>query len=144
MKVSTKQFLIIGAVILVVFIIIGIWFYRKGKKQVTIAEVPFDSPFESSNSNNPYSVSDSELVELSDRLYREMDGFGIWRDADPYKDLIKLSDTDFVKVYNIFNTNHQSKSGETLKKWIENEYVIGELASYIKSILDRMGRLNLI
>lgn len=138
MKVSTKQFLIIAGIVLVVFIIIGIWFYRKGKKQTTIAPLPLDNP----DANNAYGVSFSELLQIADAMHKDMDGLNLLgHDVTPYEKYAALSDTDFVKVYNVYNEKYQKESGETLKEWIESEsYAFDDVTD---SILARMGRLNL-
>lgn len=139
MKFTSKQILIVVAVILVIFIIIGIWFYRKGKKQTTIAPVPKDIV---PGSNNAYGVSPAEILSIADALHTEMDGLNLWgHDVAPYVRLVNLSDTDFVKVYNAFNEKYQKESKETLKGWIESEtFVFDDVTD---AIIERMGRLNL-
>lgn len=143
MKLSTKQILIISAIVLVVFVIVGIWFYRKGTRQITIQEPPLDDPETDAGANNPYAVSKSEILQVVDGLYRDMQGFN-WsgHDIEPFEKLQSLSDTDFVNVYNVFNSKYQQESQETLKEWIESESFAFD--DIIDSILARMGRLNLI
>lgn len=143
MKLSTKQILIISAIVLTVFIVIGIWFYRRGKKQVTIQAPPQDNPNGGAPVNNPYAVSQGEISTIANGLFIDMDGLN-WsgHSVEAYEKFNSLSDTDFVKVYNAFNTVHQAESGDTLKKWIEAEsYAFDDV---VDSILERMGRLNLI
>lgn len=144
MKVSTKQLLIVIGVVLLIVIAVGIWFYRKGKKQTTIAAPPADNAGGGATNNNPAGVSNSEISMLADALYQEMDGVSLWRNIDPYIDLMVLSDTDFVKVYNMFNTKHQAEGDGTLKEWIESESGIGEFATVQAAIVARMARLSLI
>lgn len=143
MKVSTKQLLIIVAVVFVIFIAIGIWFYRKGKKTTTIAPVPNDNPNSNSPANNPAGVSDAQIAQIRDELYNEMNGVSLWRDTTPFINYMGLSDTDFVRVYNAFNSKYQAEGNGTLKDWIDSEYGIGEFGTVKDQILSRMGRLNL-
>lgn len=141
MKLTTKQILIIAAIVLVVFVVVGIWFYRKGKRQVTIQAPPLDNP-DTGTGNNTYSVSNAEILQTVEDLYRDMNGFN-WagHDAEPYEKLQSFSDTDFVNTYNTFNSKYQQESQQTLKEWIESEsYAFDDI---VDSILDRMDRLNL-
>lgn len=141
MKITTKQLLIIVAVVIVIFIAIGFWFYRKGRKKVTAVKPPLDNP--NTGGNNTAGVSNAEILSISDALFTDMDGYN-WsgHDVMPYQRLQALSDTDFVNVYNVFNSKYQPESGETLKQWINSEmYAFDDV---IESILDRMARLNLI
>lgn len=147
MEQKNKMTLIYIGIALVVLIIVGVYFYRRGKKTVTIQQVPIDNPTQDnggSTNNNPAGESQAAITELANRLYNEMNGTNFWRDSAPYNDLLLLSDTDFVKVYNTFNTLHQAESAATLKAWLVDEYGIGEFATFKEQILTRMGRLNLI
>lgn len=149
MKLTTKQILITIAVITVILIAVGLWFYSKGKKQTTIKEPPLDNPILNDGTNgtgvinNPNSVSSSEITAISNDLFEDMSGFN-WsgHNVEPYQRLSALSDTDFVNVYNVFNNAYQSQSGATLKQWIEAEsYAFNDVTDSIK---ERMGRLNLM
>lgn len=140
MKLNPKQLLIIFAIVVVLMVIVGVWFYVKGKRKTTIAPPPQDNP--DGSTNNVYGVSSAEIAVISDQLYQDMDGFNLTgHDSAPYEKLSALSDTDFVKVYNAFNTKYQ-KEGGTLKEWIEDEsYAFDDV---VEAILTRMGRLGLI
>ncbi len=144
MKLTAKQILIIIAIVVVILITVGVWFYLKGKKTVTIQKPPLDDPnADQGTGNNPNAVSNGQITAIASALFEDMKGFN-WsgHNSEPYKNLDSLSDTDFVNVYNTFNAAHQSDSKETLKQWIENEdYAFSDIT---KSILERMGRLNLI
>jgi len=142
MKLSPKQILIVIAIVFILLISIGVWFYLKGKKTVTIQKPPLDNP-DPNNPNNPYSVSSGEITSIVSALHEDMDGFNYYgHNSEPYEKLNSLSDTDFVNTYNTFNTMYQVASGQTLKQWIESEsYAFDDVTT---SILDRMGRLNLI
>lgn len=143
MKTSNKTILIVIAIVVVFIVGIAFFYYRKGKKQVTIQKPPLDNPNSDSPENNPFAVSDAQITSIVDALHRDMDGLN-WNghDVQPYQDLNALSDSDFSRVYNVFNSKYQSDSGETLKQWIESEsYVFDDVTDSIKQ---RMGRLNLL
>jgi hypothetical protein len=135
---KTKTILIIVAVVLLLIIAVAVYYYRQGKKTTTQAPITLDSP----NSNNSYGVSASEISRISDALYRDMSGFNyLGHDAQPYMDLISLSDTDTERVYNDFNTKHQADSLQTLTGWINSEsFAFNDVADAIRN---RFGRLNL-
>ena len=141
MKLTPKQIGIIAAIVVVIFIAIGIYFYLKGKKTTTIAPLPTDQP-DPNQPNNANGVGAGMISQIADSLYNDMKGWNwLGHDATPYKQLDSLSDTDFVAVYNDFNTKHQSESGETLVQWINGEqYAFADVQN---SIRDRFGRLNL-
>jgi hypothetical protein len=140
-KLNEKKLLIIAAIVLVLMVVIGIYFYRRGKKQVTIAPIFNDTP--NPGNNNTAGVSESEITQIAQQLFQDMDGFNILgHDIAPFQKLVSLSDTDFSKVYIAFNTMYQPQSGETLKQWIENEsFAFNDV---IDSIKLRFGRLNLL
>ncbi len=142
---QTQKYLIIGAIVFVVLISVGVWFYRKGKKQTTIQKVPNDNPT-GSGPNNPYTVGSPNITQLVQDLHSDMSGLNLFNnDASVYTRLMTLSDTDFVNVYNTFNSKYQIPSGQTLKEWIEGEQQYwGSDFSVIKpTVISRMGRLNL-
>ncbi len=141
MNLTAKQIGIISAIVFILLLTIGIYFYYQGKKKTTIKEVPKDTP--PGGENNPSGVSSGEIFRISNALYDDMNGLNVWgHDILPYQDFNALSDTDFVKVYNQFNTEYQGDSKATLKQWIDSEmYVFDDV---VESIKKRMGRLNLI
>lgn len=144
-EVKTRTIIIIAIIILIIVIAIAIYFYQKGKKTTTIAPVPIDRPGDTSGGNNTAGASDGELKQLAVDLFTEMDGFNATRDYIPYDRLLLLSDTDFVNVYNIFNTKYQGSSGETLVEWVAGEkYIWDDRFKTIKqNIASRAGRLGL-
>lgn len=147
MKISTKQVLIILAVLLVILAVTGFYFYKKGKKKVTAVPLPSDKPvvIDGEVQNNPFGLSRASIAELSEQLYSDMKGLTILRDNDLYSDWLRLSDTDFVDLYNIFNSKHQADSGATLKEWLYGEVGVwgSDFNALKKDILTRMSRLNL-
>lgn len=138
-KYTTKQIAVAGIILLILIIGFAYYFYSQGKKTTTIAAIPVDQP---TGTNNSAGVSDSEISQISSDLHADMDGFNYaGHNVEPYQKLDGLSDTDFVKVYNLFNTNYQPASKETLKGWIDDEdYAFNDV---VESIIARMGRLDL-
>lgn len=139
---SKKNIYIIIAV-LVVVVAIAIFFYRKGKKTVTIQTLPNDLPGEPSGSGSAVGTSNNEIKLIANALYEDMSGFNYsGHDYEPYNRAIVLSDTDLVRLYNTFNTLYQTESKETLKQWILNEnYYYSDVPN---SLLARFAKLNLI
>jgi hypothetical protein len=120
---------------------LGYYFYRQGKKTVTLQALPNDLP------GNPGSVSagasNNEIKLIAQQLYDDMDGYNFaGHNYDPYNRAITLSDTDLVKLYNTFNSLYQADSKETLKQWIESEsYYSNDLPD---ALLARFAKLNLM
>lgn len=146
-SISHKTQLIIAGVVLVLLIAAFIYVYHKGKSTTSIAPIVKDTPGSNDPNNNPAGTSDSEIKMLAGKLFSDMDGVNVWsHDEEPYQQLLTLSDTDFEKVYNEFNADHQASSGQTLRQWIDNEdaYWGSQFSVLKESILNRMDKLNLI
>lgn len=141
----TKVHMWIAISVIVVLIVFSVYFYRKGKKQTSIQALPGDLPGSNQANNNPAGISNAEILQLTTDLYNDMQGVNFWgHDNTLFQKLLTLSDTDFVKVYNTFNTSYQSTSGETLTQWIANETnVTGNFMILKEAILDRCAKLNL-
>lgn len=119
-----KTYLIIGAIALVLLVSLLIYAYHAGKKTTSIAPVVKDDPNAPANdpTNNPAGVSDTDIKTLVEKLYKDMSGANVLgHDSQAYKDLLALSDTDFERVYNEFNSEYQKDSGQTFKGWINGE-----------------------
>jgi len=116
--------------------------YLQGKKTTTIAPLPEnDVPAGQTGETN------ENLAILATQLHDEMSGFN-WsgHDVAPYKNAILLSDIDFVRLYNIFNTKYQSTSGETLTGWFNSEtfFILGSADNSIyQTFSDNLSKLNL-
>lgn len=139
---------IITALLVTVFLIgFAIYYYKKGKRTTSIAPIIKDNPNSTESNNNPAGASDTEIKQASDALYQDMNGFNtLGHEGAPYANLLAMSDTDFEKTYNQFNTDHQSEGNGTLKTWIQAEHPLYDTAfdAYRTSILERMAKLNLI
>ena len=147
MDAKFKKQLIIGAIIISALIGFAFYYYKKGKRSTSIAPLVNDNPNSTAANNNPAGISDSAVKQLADALYQDMNGVNtLGHQPEPYASLLAGSDTDFEKVYNSFNTDHQAEGSGTLKGWIEAEHPLydPQFDAYRTSILQRMAKLNLI
>lgn len=156
-KFTTRQTLIAIGVVLFLLLIVGLVVYfagkSKGKLQSTInlSNPVIDNPYDQNNQGNV--TSTAEVKQLSEAIYNDMNGSNVVNhDIDTWNRVLSLSDTDFIRVYNEFDTAHQKDSGQSLAQWVNNEtaYTLGNLFgtnfgwSNVKDIvLKRMARLNL-
>ncbi len=134
---TTKQILITAVIVFLIIALISFHFYRKGKKTTTIVQPPAD------NGTGPaVNVPTTTITAIANDLHTDMDGFNFsGHDVKPYQELMALSNTDFVRVYNTFNTLFQGPSGQTLREWIESEsYAFDDV---VESIIQRFNALNI-
>jgi len=141
MKEDKKNLYIYGGGVLLIAALVY-YAYKQGKKQTTIAPLP-----ENDNPTGQTGETNENLAILATQLYDEMSGFN-WsgHDVEPYKKAVLLSDIDFVRLYNIFNTKYQSTSGETLTGWFNSEtfFVLGSADNSIyQTFSDNLSKLNL-
>jgi uncharacterized protein (UPF0333 family) len=119
---TQKKYLVIGGLVLLFLIILAVYFYKQGAKKTSIQIPPEDQPGSTSGNNNAAGVSNSEIKNLSNSIYKDIDGFNLFgHDNTPYDAAVLLSDTDIVRLYNAFNTEYQSKLSETLTQALINE-----------------------
>jgi len=141
MKTDKKSLYIYGGGVLLIAALVY-YAYKQGKKQTTIAPLP-----KSDIPTGQTGETDENLSILATNLHDEMSGFN-WNghDVEPYKKAVLLSDIDFVRLYNIFNTKYQSASGETLTGWFNSEtfFVLGSADNSIyQTFSDNLSKLNL-
>lgn len=136
----TKTHIWIAVIVLIMLVGLGYFFYRKGKKTVTIQSLPNDLP--GGPTGGIAGASNNEIKLVANALYDDMKGYNYsGHNYAPYSQAIAFSDTDIVKLYNAFNTLYQTESGETLKQWIEGEsYYYSDIP---QSLLARFAKLNL-
>jgi len=138
----TKVHIYIAIGVLVLLAVLSFYFYRRGKKQVTIQVAPGELPG-NPGSGTQYGASNDEIKTIARELFEDMDGYN-WsgHNMAPYNRALLLNDSDLVKLYNTFNTLHQTDSGQTLTAWIDNEkYFDNEIPD---ALLTRFAKLNLI
>lgn len=141
----TKLHIYIAIGVLLFLVALGWYFYRQGKKGITIQTLPTDTTTNPTTGTVNTGSSNTEIKEVADGLYNEMAGLNfLGHKMEFYKRALLYSDTDLVRLYNMFNTIYQTNTGETLVKWIENEEYssIFENEAYI--LLARLKKLNLI
>lgn len=129
----------------IVFIIVAIVFYRKGKKTTTIADLPKDNPNTGTTGNGGVQLSGNQISENDVAGYREKlhsDIYDIFalRNNQLYAELVLLSDTDLVRIYNAYNSKYQAKEGETLLQALKNEYLLGVNGN---NVIKRLEKYNL-
>lgn len=144
---SVKTWAIIAVVVLLLLVGLAWYFYSAGASKTKITPLTQDNPGSTSSTNNPAGISDTDVKLLATQLYNELDSDHIFgHDETPYQSLLALSDTDFERVYNSFNTQYQTQAGETLAAYIQSEwgdwddYQFGALQT---SMEERFSKLNL-
>lgn len=131
--------IIIGTVVLILLIALGWYFYRQGKKQVTLQSLPGELPG-NPGSGNANGASNDEIKNLANALYDDMNGFNMWgHNQAPFDQANLLNDTDIIKLYNTFNSLYQKESGETLTSWLNNENGLGTSGALL---INRLKKLN--
>lgn len=144
MKITATHIFVTLGILTAIIIGVAIYYFYKGKKTTTIADIPKDVAGSPDPENNPAGDSLAALTQMANDLFTDMDGLTFNRNNPLYHKYMEKSDTDFVQVYNIFNQKYQADSKQTLREWINDEYGIGADFIEIKSdILSRMNRLNL-
>lgn len=132
---------IIGIVVLILLIALGWYFYRQGKKQVTLQSLPGELPG-NPGSGNMIGASNDEIKNIASALYDDMEGFNLWGHKQaPFDQANLLNDADIIKLYNTFNALYQKESGETLTSWLNNENGLGVSGALL---INRLKKLNCI
>ncbi len=149
---STKTKIIIIGVILLIVLIIGFLIFRAGRKKgsVNVSSPIIDNPGNPSQ-NNTVVIPTASLDMLAERIYDDMSGPNLTHNTDLWaNEVLTLSDTDFARLYNSFNSRYQKDSEQTFAQWITNEtdyYVpfAGTQWGTIKNtLLARLSKLNLV
>lgn len=126
----------ITAVIVITFILVYIItsqvtkrFYLAGP-----AEVPTGAGAENYNA-----------LPLTQKLYDDIYAVFSFRQEAPYRELLALSDAQFIAVYNMWNRTYYEKDQETLPKAIagENSGLFTEFKGLQSSLARRFQTLNL-
>lgn len=144
---KTKTIIILSVVFIAIIVGFSLFYYYKGKAKNSIAPLIKDNPNSTDPNNNPAGVDDSTIKIISENLYSEMKGSNLsGHNAAPYQALLELSDTDFERVYNQFNTDHQGESSETLTQWVNDQWSgwLTDFDGLKKAILARCAKLNLV
>jgi hypothetical protein len=144
----SKIYLYIAIAVLLLIIGLSVFFYFKGKKKgsekTSIQYLPNDLPYgDPGNGGAAAGSSNVEIKSIANDMYDDMDGWNVitGHDMEPYKRAAILSDTDFVKLYNTFNSLYQLDSGQTMKEWLVNEKFWNN--DITDALIDRCTKLNL-
>lgn len=91
--------------------------------------------------------SGKDYNAIARRLFSSMDGGFTWFQDNgriaAFNAYKALNDDEFIEVYNLFNNIAESSNAGTLRKWLNDEIIYGELATIRDSIIQRMDLLNL-
>lgn len=120
---SKNTLYILGGVVIVG--VIAYYFYQKGKAKPTIENLPPDlSGTTTTTGTTP--TSNSQLQELAGQIYEDAIGANVFSNHDEsiYERALALSNTDFVQLYNIFNSLYQPELKETLHAIIDDQWAI--------------------
>lgn len=147
-KQQLKLWAIVIGVILVVLFVVWYFGYKRGSKKTTISPLTGDDPNSTDPNNNPAGMSDSDIKMLASNLHDDMEGSNFFgHNDDLFSKVTELSDTDVQRLYNEFNTQYQSDSGQTFTQWIAGEagaWSGGVFDNLRTSILARLAKLNLV
>ena len=138
---NNKEYLYFTAGTIIIFAIVGIYFYRQGKKEITIAPLPGDN----TGDNQPQDIPG--LSSLAQEIYNDCNGlnWGTNHDEDIYKRALALNATNFVELYNIWNTKFQPITSETLTEYISDQWSLPGTQWRItkETMIARLGHENL-
>jgi hypothetical protein len=115
-----KSLLKTGIIVLVLLLFLGIGIYYYGKKSAPSQINQLTPP--SDTVNGVSGASDATLTTLSAALSVDLNSW-ISRNNDLYNQMLNLSDTDLVRLYNIYNNNYETSTGETLTQAMSNHFI---------------------
>ncbi len=132
--------------LLTVFYVGKNWYRISGPGTV---DLPNDDPTGNGNGNTN-ELTDSQKAKVSnvtDALYKDINNWNFFHESKPYQDLLSLSDTLFVAVWNEWNKKHY-KDGNLRKRLLDEwgNSVIWyhtEFTALKTSIIAKMDKLNL-
>lgn len=130
------------AVAVLLFIIGLAWFfYKRGKKQVTLQSLPGELPGNPS-SGNVTGASNDEIKSIANNLFEDISGLNfLGHNQAPYDAANLLNDADMIKLYNTFNTQYQAELEETLTVALDNEVGLGTSGDIL---IKRLKKLNCV
>lgn len=137
-----KYGIIIGSLLVIGLFV---WVYFSGKANGA-TNINLSNPL--TNGEAP-SASQAEVSQLAGKLHADLDGVNTFgHDNQAYQDLLAMSDTDFIRVYNEFNHRFQKDSGQTFHQWLNNEETWIQVGSKWPPLRDaaiqRMNKLKLL
>ncbi len=137
-----KKYIIIALIV----IAIGLIIYFIGRKTSSIQQKELPSENEAIDT-----AAAAKIRQISNDLHNDMAGINILnRNKEVYKQMLGLSNSLFVAVYNDFNNLFGLENKGTLKNWIEDEFYFNiwglslEFKSLKNALIDRFNQLNLV
>jgi hypothetical protein len=132
--------IVITIVVILLLVGLGWYFYRQGKKKVTLQALPGELPG-NPGSGDVTGASNDEIKRIANDIYEDIDGFNVLgHNNEPYNASILLNDTDIVKLYNTFNAMYQQELKETLTQALINEKFWENKAP--DTLIARLKKLN--
>ncbi len=92
---------------------ISFYAYSQGKKKPTI---------KGTNVGGEESAGRAFLETLAQKIHEDVSGLTFVNDVDIFQTALSLSDNDFTRLYNIYNTLYQSESAETMTAAVSDEF----------------------
>lgn len=107
---------IAGIIVILVFFFIGKSYGRN------VAPKPVDLPPDTGGTggNAGAQLPEAQIQRLVDDLKEDIYSWGT-RNSEPYVQLLALSNTDYVRAYNDWNSRYYKLDKETLRQAIEGE-----------------------
>lgn len=130
---KNKKYILIGVVVLVV----GYYIYRQGKKYVPkdVVLPPDIQPGGATNFN---------AGSFTDAVYDDVYCYFCLHSATPYNNILTLSNSELVAVYNDWNKRYFSKDNETLVAALLKESSINQIwLNAVKNVIERYKSLGL-
>ncbi len=117
---------------------VGLYFYLQGKKQPTFVTPPDEGGG---------TLPDPEIQQIASSVYADMKGVNVFGHNVQLwtSQVTTLSNTDFVRLYNAFNSKYQPDSGQTFTQWVQNEtnLLLPQWTVVQQTVLNRCASLNL-
>lgn len=132
---SSKQ-AIISLVITLAFVLVFFFIGKSYGKNLPPkpVELPVD---QGGNGGQGAQLTDTQISAIVTEIKDDAYCFFCTRNSTPYVSLLALSNTDFVRAYNIWNTLYFNLKKETLREAIEAEWF--SITSYtFKNIYDQL------
>ena len=126
-----------GLLLVIAVIIIAVWIHNRKNKKTEPAKLPKDTDWGKELTD----TESADVQRIAKALYDDMKGFSLVHNKDPYKEMIQLSDKNFVAVANQFAAINGNS--ETLTQWLKDEvWYDGIFRTYAKNIIERLEKLG--
>lgn len=109
---------------------------------------PTEVTVEGQNPSDTLSTDQKMRVNVYvDKLYNDLKGWGYSRNVQAYTDLVAEPNNVLAAVYQQFNKQHESDSGETLIGWIKSDWtfwpVNQDWLAATTGIIKRYAQINI-